>query len=61
MKNVSITVSDDNIMNIAVDLNKTFGKSKSGKTTIIGTTEGNQQVANIDDEKVIIGLNVYKY
>jgi hypothetical protein len=54
MKNVEIRL-EGKIMNIIVDMSKTFGPSKSGKTVIVASTEGNQAV---DD--VVIGLNVYK-
>lgn len=55
MKNVEVAVSKERIMTIKVDLNKTFGPSKSGKTVIIASTEGNQSM-----DGVTIGLNVYK-
>ena len=38
------------------DLSKTFGPSKSGKTTVIASTEGNQPVS----PGIFVGLNVYK-
>jgi hypothetical protein len=41
---------------IRVDLTKSFGPSSSGKTTIIGSTQGNQQV----EPGVYVGVNVYK-
>lgn len=57
MKNVELTL-DNNILTIRVDLTQTFGPSSSGKTTIIGSTEGNVSVGPDRDEK--IGLNVYR-
>ena len=57
MKNVEMSVSE-NILTIKVDLTKEFGKSSSGKTVIIATTEGNVSVEGAEDKKV--GLNVYK-
>ena len=56
MKNVEMVVKD-NVLTITVDLSKDFGPSKSGKTTIIASTEGNQKVPESD---VKIGLNIYK-
>ena len=56
MKNIAIKVVK-NIMTITVDLKKEFGPSKSAKTIIIGSTEGNQTVA----PNVVLGMNVYKY
>ena len=59
MKNIDMTVSKDGVLNIAVDLKQTFGTSKSGKSEIIGTTEGNIAApAPYDDVRV--GLNVYR-
>jgi len=55
MKNVETKI-DGKILTIKVDLSKTFGPSKSGKTVIIASTEGNQPLQN----GVVMGLNVYK-
>ena len=56
MKNVEIKMNK-NIMTITVDTSKQFGPSKSGKTLIIASTEGNQEVTS---DGVTMGLNVYK-
>jgi len=56
MKNIEMNVYGD-ILTIKVDLSKTFGKSSSGKSTIIASTEGNVSVPG--KEEVKIGLNVY--
>jgi len=56
MKNIEMNVTGD-ILTIKVDLSKTFGKSSSGKSTIIASTEGNVSVPG--KEEVKIGLNVY--
>ncbi len=56
-KNVEFKV-EKNILTIKVDLKKEFGKSKSGKSITIGTTEGNMMVEGTDGVKV--GLNVYR-
>ena len=57
MKNVEISVTG-NILTVKVDLSKTFGRSKSGKTEIIASTEGNISVD--DSGKVKMELNIYK-
>ena len=57
MKNIEMTVTG-NILTIKVDLTKEFGPSSSGKTIIIGTTEGNVSIPGREEAKV--GLNVYK-
>lgn len=56
VKNVEMSV-EGSILTIRVDLSQTFGKSSSGKSTIIASTEGNQSVP--ERENIKIGLNVY--
>jgi len=56
MKNVELII-EGNILTIKVDLNKEFGKSSSGKSLIISTTEGNYSLPGRDEK---IGLNVYR-
>ena len=59
MKNVEMKVSEDGTkLTIEVDLTQEFGPSKSGKTIVIASTEGNQ---TIPGTKAILGLNVYKH
>jgi hypothetical protein len=56
MKNVQMKI-DKNVLTIQVDLSKNFGASKTGKSIIIASTEGNVSVGT-DDIK--LGLNIYK-
>lgn len=56
MKNVEMVVDGD-ILTITVDLSKDFGPSKSGKTTIVASSEGNKSVPGREEK---IGINVYK-
>jgi len=56
MKNIDMVVEGD-ILTIKVDLSQRFGKSSSGKSIIIASTEGNQSIPSNDDIK--IGLNIY--
>jgi len=56
-KNAKMSVSGS-ILTIEVDLSQDFGKSSSGKSTVIASTEGNITVPGTDDVK--IGLNIYK-
>lgn len=46
-----------NILTITVDLSKRYGKSASGKTTVIATTSGNTPLGHASG--AVIGLNVY--
>jgi hypothetical protein len=46
------------MLTITVDVSNDFGKSSSGKSIIIATTEGNVSIP--EKEEIKIGLNVYK-
>ena len=56
LKNVDMDVQGDNLT-ITVDLSKEFGPSKSGKTIIVASTEGNKTVPGRVEK---IGLNIYR-
>jgi hypothetical protein len=56
MQNVNFKVTGT-ALTIEVDLSKSFGPSKSGKTIIIASTQGN---VNIPGGGVVCGLNIYK-
>ena len=56
MKNVELEV-EGNILTIKVDLTREFGRSSSGKTIIIASTEGNVTIPGREEK---IGLNVYR-
>lgn len=57
MKNCVMKLSG-NMLTITVDISKEFGKSSSGKSIIIGSTEGNVSIPEKEDIK--IGLNIYR-
>ncbi|MHC1590506.1 MAG: hypothetical protein ACXQS8_00300 [Candidatus Helarchaeales archaeon] len=57
MKNVEYKVEGDKLI-ITIDLTKTFGESKSGKSIIIATTSGNVPIEGTEGVK--LGLNCYK-
>lgn len=56
MKNIEMS-TEGNVLTIKVDLAQRFGKSSSGKSTIVASTEGNQSVPG--HEEIKIGLNLY--
>jgi hypothetical protein len=60
MKNIDMEIDQKKqILTMKIDLSKDMGDSKSGKSTIIATTEGNVSLGG-DFEDVMIGLNVYR-
>jgi hypothetical protein len=46
---------DGDKLTLEVDLSKRFGKSASGKTTIIASSGGNQDIG----DGIKVGLNIY--
>lgn len=58
MKNVKMEQKNGKLV-ITVDLGQEHGLSKSGKSLIIGSTEGNERIA-VGDDNVYVGVNVYK-
>ena len=54
MLNVTTEIKG-NILTLTMDLSKSQGRSKSGKTEIVATTQGNVQVGPVK-----VGLTVYK-
>ncbi len=57
-KNASYSIDEKGIMTLKIDLNLDLGKSSSGKSDIIATSEGNQKIDG--GNAAIIGLNVYR-
>lgn len=57
MQNVDMKVTGNKLV-ITVDLSKKHGLSKTGRSEIIASTQGNQTVPGKDG--VMIGLNIYK-
>ncbi len=57
MKNVEMS-REGNYLVVKIDMTKTFGRSASGKTTIIASSEGNVCPPGSPPD-VKIGINVY--
>lgn len=53
-KNVTVTV-EGTTATIKIDISKRLGRSASGKTTVVGTTSGNIEIA----PNVYLGVNCY--
>ena len=62
MKNITMNVKKNGKNKLVIeipDLDADFGKSTSGKTTIVASTEGNISLP-APYEHIKIGINVYK-
>ena len=62
MQNINLVVvkekdGEENLI-ITINLTKEFGRSKSGKSTIIATTAGNNSIPDHPD--IHLGLNLYR-
>ena len=57
MKNVVLAVEGDDLV-ITINMSKVFGPSKSGKTTMVASTEG---IVAIPGRPELLGLNMFKY
>jgi hypothetical protein len=55
MKNIEITTKGT-ALTLTIDLSKTQGPSKSGKSIVIATTGGNREIAS----GIYLGANVYR-
>ena len=55
--NITIT-RNGNIVNIAIDVSKSYGPSASGKTIIIASSEGNASLPGDSNKK--LGLNIFE-
>ena len=55
MKNIKIE-KEGNTLALTVDLSKSQGPSKSGKSIVIATTGGNKEIA----PGIYMGLNIYR-
>lgn len=56
MKNLNVSVKGS-ICTVTFDLTKLQGPSKTGKTTVVATTEGNISIPGHEDVK--LGVNAY--
>lgn len=57
MKNITAKVNGTTLT-ITIDISKTFGASKTGKSIVIASTEGNVSIEGHPEVK--LGVNVYK-
>lgn len=57
-RNTKYTLNDKGILVITVDLNAEQGPSGSGKSMILGSTDGNAAIPGANG--AVVGLNVYR-
>lgn len=57
--NVEVSVGEDGIATIAIDLNDRNGPSSSGKTVIVGSTHGGQKFKDKEGNVVSLSINAY--
>lgn len=55
MKNIE-TSTRESILTLTIDLSKSQGPSKSGKSIVIATSAGNKAIA----PDIYMGLNIYR-
>lgn len=60
MKNIDLKMESNELI-IRINLSENFGQSRSGKTIIIASTEGNQNVGQCNGKPVYLGLNAYTF
>ena len=58
-KGIKYQIDADGTMTIIIDTNVEFGKSASGKSTIIASSSGNQKVETPNGE-AFLGLKLYR-
>ena len=58
MQNITTKTEGKNLI-ITIDYTQNQGKSKSGKSTIIASSLGNQPIATPEGKTIILGLNLY--
>ena len=60
MKNIDLKIEGDELV-LRMNLKDRHGPSKSGKTTIVASSEGNQLVPyeGLKTEDMYLGLNLY--
>lgn len=58
MQNIKIATQGSNLV-LTVDTSVNMGRSKSGKSTLIASSQGNQKVI-VDGKEVMIGINIYE-
>ena len=59
-RNVRVEVEDNDLV-IRIDTTKNLGPSKSGKTQIVATTNGNKAIDLPNGNSIVLGLNCYIY
>ena len=62
-KGVEYEIDDSGMLTIKIDTTSNFGPSASGKSSIIASSSGNQQISigkEEDGDFAFLGLNLYR-
>jgi len=60
MKNLNIDLENETLT-IEVDLSKNYGNSRSGKSILIASSEGNKRILKIEYPERFIYLGIFVY
>lgn len=60
-ENVQWEITENGVLAIYVDLKAPTRPSKSGKTDVIASTQGNKKLSPADGAPVFLGVNCYRY
>ena len=59
MQNIE-AIREGDKLHLIIDLGKQYGKSRSGKSSVIATTSGNVRVHDTGERVIKMGVNVYE-
>lgn len=59
-KRLQARIEDDKLV-VEIPIYEPARPSKSGKTLVVASSEGNKPALRVDDQVVYIGLNAYYY
>lgn len=54
--NIQVNITDDGILTLRIDLNKSGSRSYSGKSDVLASTHGNKEISH----NIYLGLNCYR-
>lgn len=58
-KGIKYNLDESGLLSIEIDTTQDFGKSTSGKSTIIASSSGNKPI-EVNGKTIYLGLNLYE-